>query len=273
MLAIPVATLVALMAAFGAPPRADTLSVAAVQAHYADMFRLDTVSLGGKTGYTLAVTPDAAPAWAAAFLREHKGLVAYVVMHGPTFRVDSVAGGAPSPAVRQARYAEALRRDQTFNATFLPMLARYLRAHGGVLTGMSDVAIDSLSMRVYVRTAVRFFDPYLDADGTFGGTHICQAVNGVLEIRPAPPLALQALAYVTVGAEAQPTTGRWRFGKDFQTAQRLIGRLALGDNPPVLLERARGVMWGVMAASDSLSVVLREGYALHAEVLPFTLVP
>lgn len=71
----------------------------------------------------------------------------------------------------------------------------------------------------------------------------------------------------------QLTTGRRRFGKDFQTAQRLIGRLALGDNPPVLLERVRGVMWGVMAASDSLSVVLREGYALHADVLPFTFAP
>jgi hypothetical protein len=272
VLAVPFAALVALMATSGALQRADTLTVAAVQARYADMFRVDTVPIGGKTYYSVVVTPDAAPAWAATFLREHKILVAYVVLHGPTFRLDSAVGGAPSTAVRQARFAEALSRDTAFNATFLPMLARHLRAHGSALAGVPDAA-DSVPMRVYLRTAVRFFDPYLDPDSTFGGTHICMGLNGVLELRPAPSLALQALAYAAVNTEAQPETGRWRFGKDFQTAQRLIVRLALGDEPPVLLERARGVMWGVMGASDSLAVVLREEYARHAEVLPFTLAP
>ena len=273
MLIVRFASLVALAATLGVSPRADTLSIAAVQARYADMFRVDTVPMGGKTYYAIVVTPDAAPAWAADFLRAHKGLVEYVVLHGPSFQIDSVVGGAPSSATRQARYAEALSRDRAFNATFLPMLARHLRAHGGALTGVADAAVDSVPMRVYVRTAVRFFDPYLAADGTFGGTHICLGVNGIRELRPAPSLALQALAYVTVNAEAQPKTGRWRYGRDFQAAQRLIGRLALGDDPPVLLERARGVMWGVMGASDSLSVVLREGYATHAAVLPFILAP
>jgi hypothetical protein len=272
VLAVPFTTLVALMAISGASPRADTLSVAAVQARYADMFRVDTVPMGGKTYYSIVVTPDAAPTWAAEFLREHKALVNYVVQNGPTFRLDSAVGGAPSPAARQARFAEALSRDTAFNATFLPMLARHLRAHGSALAGVPVVA-DSVQMKVYLRTAVRFFDPYLDTDSTFGGSHICLGLNGVQDLRPVPSLALQALAYAAVNTEVQPETGRWRFGKDFETAQRLIVRLALGDDPRVLLERARGVMWGVMGASDSLAVVLREGYARHAEVLPFTLAP
>jgi hypothetical protein len=128
-------------------------------------------------------------------------------------------------------------------------------------------------MRVYLRTAVRFFDPYLADDGKFGGTHICTGLNGVRDLRPAPRARGAGARLRGRQRRAQPTTGRWRFGKDFQTAQRLIARLALGDNPTVLLERARGVMWGVMGASDSLAVVLREGHARHAAVLPFTLAP
>jgi hypothetical protein len=252
---------------------ADTLSVEDVRRLSADLFRVDTVGFAGQTAYaqSIAVPPEHHPL--ADFASENRGLLTYLVQHVPGFSMTRTLGRAANDAERRALYTAALRADTAFDRAFLSLALRYLMASGTVVIGADSVLLPeprSIPASEFLRVAVRFFSPFIDAQGGVA-THVCTAFNDVRDLPGPRNVVLEALAYSAISSEMRPNHTPL-FNDDFSAARRLMNRLTLASDSAQLLDRARGVMWGVMGQSRALGEILHAAYEQRAAYLPFRIV-
>ena len=246
----------------------DTLTSAEERQAYGDLFRIGVHQVGAGRFYSVDVAPRDPAHPLAAFATENARLLDFLLQHGPGFRLDSIARGDSAGA--QARFAAALAGDSAFNALVLPLVSRYLAAHGGRLVGLeSPPERRRVPLQAFTVVAVRFFDPFLDERGEIL-THVCTSYNGLAELPGPCDLPLQALAFSAIMGDVLRGS-QSRIEPDFGPARRLMSDLQLGGVPEVRLRRAQGVMWGAMAQSRLLREVLLAEYAAKAAYLPFVL--
>jgi hypothetical protein len=101
-------------------------------------------------------------------------------------RRDSTSFSAGTPQASPPGLHKLLRRDSTFNALFLPVVDRYLSAHGGDLVGFESPPPTPLAYDEFLDIAVRFFYPdAIRPDGTIQ-SHACVKINGVRELEGPP---------------------------------------------------------------------------------------
>jgi hypothetical protein len=126
-----------------------------------------------------------------------------------------------------------------------------------------------ITVREYLRVAVRFFDPFVNQKGGID-THVCTALNALDELGPPRDRALEALAFDAILSDITRGTDS-RIERDFRPARRLMNRLDLGESPDVRARRAQGVLWAALTTGPELRAVLREAYTPRAAYLPFVL--
>jgi hypothetical protein len=253
----------------------DSLTLTALRQVAEQVFRVQLVTaqtqVGLRTGYSKEVDtlPTAHPL--ASFVRENRRLLTFLVQHTPAFRIDTLLDRETTPEARQTRFAAALWRDSAFQTAFRPLVARYLMSRGGALVGYAPpTARPTITERDYLRVAVRFFDPFVNADGGLS-THVCTALNALEELGPPRNRVLEALAFEAILSDIT-RGGDSRLERDFRPARRLMNRLDLGEAPEMRVRRAQGVLWGALTAGSELRTILREAYAARAAYLPFVLV-
>lgn len=249
---------------------ADTLSIREIQQLSAEVFRVDTVAFEGRTAYIQHIRVPGEDHPLADFARKNQRVLTYLAQHASGMRLSETMRGAGSDDERQRRYMAALQSDSGFNAAYLPLVIRYLQSLGATVSGADAVLATTpraIRRAEYTRIAVRFFSPFLEGNGGVA-THICTAFNDVRELPGPRDFVLEALAYAAISAEMTPDT-RPRFSDDFLSARRLMNNLTLSSDTTQRLERARGVMWGIMGQSKTLAEVLADAYELRAAYLPF----
>jgi hypothetical protein len=251
---------------------ADTVSLQELRRISADLFRVEAMSFEGRTVYSQSVAVPGEHHPLASFARENRSLLTYLSQHGSNVRLTVTLAGVDSDVERQMRYSSALLSDSAFAAAYLPFAARYLEAQGVVVTGLDRTSHGqprAIRRSEMMRVAVRFFSPFLNESGGVA-THVCTAFNDVRDLPGPRDIMLEAFAYAAISAEMRPDAPP-RFVDDFGAARRLMNSLALSTDQSVKLDRARGVMWGVMGQSKALADVLLEAYGQRAAYLPFQL--
>jgi hypothetical protein len=252
----------------------DSLSLAELRRAAGQIFQARLVTaqtqVGLRTGYSREVDtlPSAHPL--GPFVRDNRRLLTFLVQHTPAFRVDTLLDRETTPDGRQTRFAAALWADASFQTAFRPLVARYLTARGGALVGyVPPAARPTVTLRDFLRVAVRFFDPFVDAEGGIR-THVCTALNALDELGPPRDRVLEALAFDAILGDIMRGADS-RIERDFRPARGLMNRLDLGATAEVRVRRAQGVLWGALTTGPELRAVLREAYQARAAYLPFVL--
>lgn len=255
-----------------APP--DSLSARDITASYAAVFQLHRVPTPrGDTLLAVSVVPPAPSHLLARFIRDNERWLFYLLQHGRSFELEAVASGAGDSATLHARFAARLVADSAFNGIVLPAAAAYLRRDGHRVLGVrSPLEKQVIPMEHAMRIAVRFFYPDIITPEQIL-THVCTVINAVKELGPARNLAFEALAFSAIMRQVRRGDSSL-LESDFGPARDLMNRLdSRGTPDAVRLNRAQGVMWGLMSQSRRLREVISLEYASKADYLPFILVP
>ena len=252
----------------------DTLTLLDLRLAAAQIFRTQLVTaetqVGVVTGYNQYVDTLPSGHALALFVRENQRLLTFLVQHVPTFRVDTLLRLESTPNGRQARFTAALWADSAFQATFRPLVARYLASRRGALAGyLLPARRPTINVRDYLRVAVRLFDPFVDTKGQIS-THVCTALNALDELAPPRNRVLEALAFDAILTDIT-RGGDSRIERDFRPARRLMNDLDLGEAADTRVRRAQGVLWAALTTGPELRAVLRDAYRARAEYLPFVL--
>jgi len=255
-----------------APP--DSLSARDITASYAAVFQLHRVPTPrGDTLLAVSVVPPAPSHRLARFVRDNERWLFYLLEHGRSFELEAVAAGARDSATLQARFAARLVADSTFNSVVLPAAAAYLRRDGHRVSGVRSLREKQvIPMDHAMRIAVRFFYPYIITPERIL-THVCTVINAVKELGPARNLAFEALAFSAIMGQVSRGDSS-RLEADFGPARDLMNQLdSRGAPDDVRLNRAQGVMWGLMSQSPRLREAIAIEFAAKADYLPFILAP
>jgi hypothetical protein len=174
------------------------------------------------------------------------------------------------------RLYERLASDTAYVRTITESVARHralsadARAATQALVEVSAAPVRTVSFRRVMDVAARFFYP--DAvlpDGTIQ-SHVCVGINGIADMQGGRDLALEGFVYAAIFHDL--LTPRYYVTADFDGASRLINAMDLSVDPSTRLQRAQGVMWGVMLQSEKLRQVVAAEYRRAHAYLPFRIV-
>jgi hypothetical protein len=268
--------LIAMLIALGAATYAegDSLTARDIAASYVSIFHLNRVATPrGDTLLMVSVVPPSPPHPLAPFVRENERWLSYLLQHGRGFELEVLVGARRDSVTLQRRFAARLAGDSTFNAVVLPAATAYLRRAGPHVTDVRAPAQKQvIPMERAIQIAVRFFYPDIITEERIL-THVCTVINAVKELGPPRNLAFEALAFSAIMGEVTRGDSS-RLEADFAPARLLMNKLdSRGTPDEVRLNRAQGVMWGLMAQSPRLREVLALEYAAKADFLPFIISP
>jgi hypothetical protein len=176
----------------------------------------------------------------------------------------------------QRRLVERLLAETTYVRSITESVTRHralptpTEGAGAALPARVEVAespVRTVSFRRVMDVAARFFYP--DAvlpNGTIQ-SHVCVGINGVADMQGGRDLALEGFVYAAIFHDLlQP---RYYVTADFDGASRLINAMDLSADSATRLQRAQGVMWGVMLQSEKLRQVVVAEYRRAGAYLPF----
>lgn len=253
----------------------DSLSVRDITAGYSAVFRLQRVPTPrGGTLLMVSVVPPSSPHRLAGFVRDNERWLSYLLQHARGFELEEAAAGTRDSAALQARFAARLVADSGFNAVVLPAVAAYLRRAGHRISGVrSPASKQVIPMESAIQIAVRFFYPDIITPQQRILTHVCTVINAVKELGPSRNVAFKALVFSAIMGEIIRGDSS-RLEADFAPARLLMNQLdSPGTSDEVRLNRAQGVMWGLMSRSPRLREILALEYAAKADFLPFIITP
>jgi hypothetical protein len=186
----------------------------------------------------------------------------------------------------EASYAGLLQTDPSFNADVMPLVSNFLRTKGVQLAAASKTRAPRVTWSGLTNVAVRFFYPDgVKPDGKLQ-SHVCVSLNGLRELPARSALtassvpksqgmrrdhAVEAFAYAAIMEEMRrPKHG---LEAEYLRALKLANALELSSDETTRVQRAQGVVWGLMAQSRALKLTLADGYRRMRPVLAFELTP
>ena len=260
------------------PPSRDSVTEAEIRVSYATLIRIDAVAPTGRadTGFALHVVAPPAGHLLSSFFRDHELWFTYLVQNGRGFQLPGLDGpptpgaakpGRESAAVLQTQFVRRLVADSQFNGLVIPAIVGHLRASGvRVASALRSPGRKPIVLDLAMPAVVRFFYPNLLINDRIA-THICTVFNAVREL-PSRNLALEALAFSAINRDIELGDSS-RIEEDFGPARKLMSSLDTPGPEELRLQRAQGVMWGVIFDSKQLRAVLLADALRQADVLPF----
>lgn len=115
--------------------------------------------------------------------------------------------------------------------------------------------------------AARFFYPDAVLPNGYIQSHVCVGINGIADMQNGRDLALEGFVYAAIFHDLLKP--RYYVTADFDAASRLVNAMDLSTDSTARLQRAQGVMWGVMRQSEKLRQVLVAEYRRAHAYLPF----
>ncbi len=173
----------------------DTVTLAAIQREYAQIFRVNIDS--GSVGWTINTNTDSLPASnpLARFVNTHRQYLTYVAGRP----LEHLAKGhLADPVVRdsiRAAYYRALVTDSAYTRAILVPFARSLEEQGVTVLGTPALARATVSITRAAYVAARFFDPDVVLANGRLATHVCVVRNGLFGSAGQRDFVLEGLAF------------------------------------------------------------------------------
>jgi hypothetical protein len=231
-------------------------------------------------GFALSIDTVNAHGSLGALARANRHYVLYLTLNAPS-TPEAMRGGGTRAAVR-----ERLLRSLSADSAYVDVLVQSVKRHrlaaprdsAGADRGGSAAAAPrdtsaalprTVSFQRVLDVAARFFYPDAILPNGRIQSHICVGINGIVDMEQGRDLAVEAFAYASIFHDL--LTPRFHVEADFAEASRLINAMDLSTNPSTRLQRAQGVMWGIMVRSEKLRQVLVAEYERARTYLPFRL--
>lgn len=250
----------------------DSVTVAQVIAAYEETFEILVHPMGDDTLFAVLV-PRALEGDnpLAGFESDNGYVLTYLIQNAISFNKAELFEAEVPIEERKGSFYRALRSDQRFNEALFTAFGRYLASQGGALVGWDHtVGVRSVTWNELQRLAVRFFYPdTVTEDGKLAG-HICVGINGLEDLDWDRDVLVEAFVYATIFRALREEN--YGLQEEFREALEAAQDLALSRDEETRITRAQGVVWALLARSDSIREMLRDSYELREAYMPFQIV-
>lgn len=219
-----------------------------------------------KWGYSLRIDSVTPSPTLQRLVRANRRYVLYLTSHAPAAPWDSVDFHGSRAQVK-ARFLAKLSQDSVYLTVLAESVERM--AHGAAAT-RKGAARRRVSVQRAQDVASRFFYPDAILPNGRIQSHVCVAINDVIDMQGGRDPALEAFVYSAIFEDLDHP--RFDVSADFEASSRLINRMDLSSDSTLRLRRAQGVMWGRMVESARLRRLIRAAHARDRSYLPFELV-
>ena len=203
------------------------------------------------------------------FVEDNYWLIHYLQANRPEEDYGKLQDLRDSPAALAEHYHRVLVEDDSFNASLLTLVGRYLSSQGMELIGHSNAARETITADQLTRIAVRFFFPnQITEEGRIKAS-ICVGIHGLNDYEGERDLMLEAFCYEAIFNEL----GSRQYGMldEFRSILGRVRGLQLSKDKEMKLNRAQGAVWALLASNATLRKILSDAYAGKRGILPFAI--